>query len=153
MSDTSPEHPIRALYQALLDSWNRRNAADFAALFTTQGNIVGFDGSCSNGHSEIEAHLNAVFSHHQTPAFVGIVREVRFPAPQVALLRAVAGMVPAGQQDINPALNAVQSLLVRSDGGTWRIELFQNTPAAFHGRPELAEQLSAELQQALMQGP
>lgn len=27
--------------------------------------------------------------------------------------------------------------------------LFQNTPAQFHGRPELAQQLTAELQQLL----
>ena len=151
MADTTPETEIRSLYHALLNCWNRRSAADFSALFTTHGNIVGFDGSCSNGQSEIAAHLQAVFAHHQTPAFVGIVREIRFPAPQVALLRAVAGMVPAGQQAINPALNAVQSLLVRRENEAWRIELFQNTPAAFHGRPELAEQLSEELRQALNQ--
>jgi hypothetical protein len=35
------------------------------------------------------------------------------------------------------------------DEGKWRIALFQNTPAAFHGRPELAEQLSADLRHVL----
>jgi len=30
----------------------------------------------------------------------------------------------------------------------WRIALFQNTPAAFHGRPEAAKKLSAELRDA-----
>ncbi len=37
------------------------------------------------------------------------------------------------------------------DGGPWRIALFQNTPAAFHGRPEFSEQLTAELHEALRQ--
>jgi len=29
--------------------------------------------------------------------------------------------------------------------GEWRIKLFQNTPAQFHGRPELVEQMTDEL--------
>ena len=37
----------------------------------------------------------------------------------------------------------------RQPDGKWKIISFQNTPAAFHGRPELAEQLSAELREEL----
>ena len=33
--------------------------------------------------------------------------------------------------------------------GRWRIILFQNTPAQFHGRPELAQQLTDELRELL----
>jgi hypothetical protein len=33
---------------------------------------------------------------------------------------------------------------VRVDG-QWRVALYQNTPAAFHGRPDLSEALTAEL--------
>ena len=64
------------------------------------------------------------------------------------MLRAVAGMVPAGQDDLLPALNAVQSLVAVQREGQWRIALFQNTPAAFHGRPEAVEALTEELRQA-----
>ena len=35
--------------------------------------------------------------------------------------------------------------------GAWQVELFQNTPAAFHGRPELSEQMTEELRQALVE--
>jgi hypothetical protein len=34
-------------------------------------------------------------------------------------------------------------------GGRWLIALFQNTPAQFHGRPELAQQLTEDLRQLL----
>jgi hypothetical protein len=34
-------------------------------------------------------------------------------------------------------------------GDDRRIELFQNTPAQFHGRPELSEALTEELRQLL----
>jgi hypothetical protein len=30
--------------------------------------------------------------------------------------------------------------------GQWRIVLFQNTPAQFHGRPSLVEEMTRELQ-------
>ena len=80
---------------------------------------------------------------------MGIVREVRFLAPGVAVLRAVAGLAPRGQQDMNPQTNAIQSLLAERSGGTWRIVLYQNTPAQFHGRPELAQALTEELRGAL----
>jgi hypothetical protein len=75
------------------------------------------------------------------------VREVRLLGPGTALLRAVAGMVPPGQTRVNPAVNAVQSLVGQQDGVRWRIALFQNTPAAFHGRPDAVTALTAELQQ------
>jgi hypothetical protein len=74
---------------------------------------------------------------------------VRLLSPDVAILRAVAGMVPPGESDINPEVNAVQTLVAVKQQNNWIIALFQNTPAAFHGRPELSERLTEELRQAL----
>jgi hypothetical protein len=67
----------------------------------------------------------------------------------VAVLRAVVGMVPAARSDIEPALNAIQTVVAVKRDGTWRIAFFQTTPAQFHGRPELVEQLTKELRQLL----
>jgi uncharacterized protein (TIGR02246 family) len=143
------ETEVLALYKQLLDSWNQRNATDFAALFEEDGNQIGFDGSQVNGRAEIESHLSGIFADHMTAAYVGKVREVRFLTAEVAILRGVVGMVPHGKTDINPATNAIQSLVAVKRDGQWRIALFQNTPAQFHGRPELAEQLMEELRQLL----
>jgi uncharacterized protein (TIGR02246 family) len=77
------------------------------------------------------------------------VRPQDSPSPDVAVLRAVAGMVPPGQSDIEPAVNAVQTLVAAKHDGQWRIALFQNTPAQFHGKPELVQQLTEELRQLL----
>ena len=66
------------------------------------------------------------------------------------MVRAVAGMVPPGKADIDPALNAVQSLVAaKAPNDEWRIALFQTTPAQFHGRPELVQQLTDELRQLI----
>ena len=140
---------VRLLYQTLLEAWNDKDAHEMAELFSENGNVIGFDGSQMDGRKQIESVLGQIFVDHPTPVYVAAVREVRFLAPGVALLRAVAGMVPRGHSDINPALNAVQSLIATKEQDRWRIALFLNTPAALHGRAELSEQLTAELRQAL----
>ena len=118
-------------------------------LFAKDGNLVGFDGSQINGRSEARSVLSQIFADHQTASYLGIVKEVRLLCPDVAILRAVAGMIPPGQLDINPEVNAVQTLVALKQQNKWSIALFQNTPAAFHGRPELSERLTEELRQAL----
>jgi uncharacterized protein (TIGR02246 family) len=147
---TSEEDRVIQLYHQLLESWNRRDAEAFAAEFEAEAHVVGFDGSPMNGRAEIESSTRQIFSDHITAAYLGKVRGVRFLVPEVAVLRAVVGMVPPGQSDINPAVNAIQMLVaVRQGDGEWRIAVFQNTPAQFHGRPEVSEALTEELRRLL----
>jgi uncharacterized protein (TIGR02246 family) len=152
-SRDNDESAIRSLYQTMLDCWNRRNGAEMAAVFTDDASLVGFDGSSMEGRAEVNSMLGQIFAHHPTAAYLSIVRSVRFLTPEVAVLRAVVGMVPPGQSDLNPAINAVQTLVATKRDGRWLIAVFQNTPAAFHGRPELSEKLTHELRQALRARP
>lgn len=152
-SDKDAERATRELYQRLIEAWNKRNARDYALLFASSGSVVGFDGSQVNGQLEIGAHLSEIVSHHQTAAYVTIVREVRSLAPDVTLLRANAGMVPPGKDELNPELNAVQSMVAARKNNKWEIALFQNTPAAFDNRPELRKQLTEELRAVLRKNP
>ena len=140
---------VRLLYRRLLEGWNRSDADEFGAAFAEDGEVVGFDGSKSTGREAIVAEMGRIFADHPTGAYVGKVRSVRKLGSDAALLRAVAGVVPAGGSDIEPKLNSVQALVAELQEGTWRVVLYQNTPAQFHGRPELAEALSEELRQAL----
>lgn len=145
-------HEIVALYTDLLETWNRRDADAFAALFADNGNCVGFDGSQLNGRPHIAAELSSIFASYPTAAFVAKVREVRDIDVQTVLLRAIVGMVPPGQKDLNPAVNAAQSLLVVKERDRWRIALLQNTPAAYHGRPHLVQQQTQELSEVVRAG-
>lgn len=145
------ESAVRALYRRLLASWNARDAANFAASFVDDAEVIGFDGSQMTGRAEIEATLRQIFADHETGAYVGIIRSVRLLASEVAMLRAVSGVIPAGQSDLNSALNAHQALIAVKLDGDWRITLYQNTPAQFHGRPDLAQRLTDELREALQQ--
>src|SRR5688500_4253130 len=98
---------VTRLYHDLLDAWNRRDGDAFAALFEDEGTLIGFDGSQMNGKTTIAGHLNAIFADHVTAPYTGIVKDVRFLAPDVALLRAIVGMIPIGQSDFDPQLNAL----------------------------------------------
>jgi uncharacterized protein (TIGR02246 family) len=144
----SPEDAVRGLYEQLLESWNRRDARGMSALFAIEGNMVGFDGSSINGRMQIEDHLRPIFRDHPTPSFIAKIREIRPLAPKVMFIRAVAGMIAPEAADIDPALNAIQSLIAVRRDEAWQIQLFQNTPAAFHGRPAEVEALTNELREA-----
>lgn len=140
---------IRDIYRQLLHSWNKRNAAGMASLFATNGTLIGFDGSQLSGQKEIRTVLDEIFAHHPTAAYITIIKEIRELAPGATMLLAVVGMVAQGHTDITPAVNALQTLIVTTENGEPRIALFQNTPAAYHGRPELSDQLTADLQAAM----
>ncbi|SFV06945.1 SgcJ/EcaC family oxidoreductase [Alicyclobacillus macrosporangiidus] len=146
---TAASNEIQAVYQRLLDEWNHRDARGMANLFTEEGEMIGFDGSLAIGREEIYSHLKPIFDHHPTARFVSKVKSVRFLRPDIAILRAIAGMVPPGQSDINPNVNTHHTVVVVHHEGNWRIQLFQNTPAQFHGRPELVDQMTAELRALL----
>jgi uncharacterized protein (TIGR02246 family) len=139
------EHEIQSLYQQLLAGWNQRNAAAMAEPFSEDGEMIGFDGSHIKGKSEIIAHLQPIFTDHVTPIFCGKVKEVRFIGDEAAVLRAIAGMIPPNKSDIKPELNAHQTLIAANKEGKWRVILFQNTPAQFHGRPDLVDKMTEEL--------
>ncbi|WP_420100617.1 SgcJ/EcaC family oxidoreductase, partial [Escherichia coli] len=82
-----------------------------AEPFAEDGELIGFDGSHCVGRAEILSHLQPISANHPTPAFVSKVRGVRFLSSEVAVLRAVAGMVPPGQSDLDPNLNTHHTLV------------------------------------------
>jgi uncharacterized protein (TIGR02246 family) len=140
---------VEALYQGLIRAWNNRDAASFAELFVDDAYVVGFDGSQMESRSQIETELRQIFADHVTATYVTKIEGVRLLAPRVAQLRARVGMVLPRQTELNPAANALQTVIAVNSGGDWRIAVLQNTPAQFHGRPELVEQMTAELRELL----
>jgi len=152
-SDTiSSDHPIRRLYEQILIAWNQQDAAAMAAPFEGDANLVGFDGSQADSRAAIEEHLRSIFADHPTAAYVAIVREIRMLGRDVGLLRAVVGMIPPGSDDINPALNTIQTLVAVENAGGWQAALFQSTPAAWHGRPQDSADLTEELRDVMHGG-
>ena len=139
---------IVSTYTKLLAAWNAQDAGGMAALFSEGGAQVGFDGSEAQGPRTIQEKLAPIFRDHPTKRFVHVVREVKQVTDEVAMLRAVAGMVPRDSLELDESKNVIQSLVVRKEGAGWRIILFQNTPAKLDGRPEAVAAMSKELRAA-----
>jgi len=136
---------ISELYERLIRGWNEHDADAFAEPFAYDAVVIGFDGSEMRGREAIRRELAGIFGDHETAPYVTRVREVRSLAPGVELLRAAAGMVPPGKAELEPERNAHQTVVAVQG----EVVLFQNTPAQFHGRPELVDEMTRELNEAL----
>ena len=133
------------LYGRLIDGWNAQDAGAMAAAIAPDGLVIGFDGSQMSGRDEVAEELGRIFADHETATYVTKVRSVKRLGADVALLHAVAGMVPPGSSEIMPERNSIQTVVARRDDDVWSVAIFQTTPARFDGRPELVQALTAEL--------
>lgn len=143
------EQAVAHLYQRLIDGWNSGDAAAMAGAIAPDGLVIGFDGSQMNGRAAVADELGRIFTDHETARYVTKIRKVWPLGEDVALLHAVAGMVPPGGEEIIAEQNAVQTVVAHRAAGDWAVALFQTTPAQLHGRPELSDALTAELNQLL----
>jgi uncharacterized protein (TIGR02246 family) len=144
------EVEIRALYHQLMDGWNTASGYAFAFPFEGNGDLVGFDGTHINGRHEIALFHQQLFDKFlKGSRLVGKVRSVRFVASDVAVMHTVGGTVMAGQTDLDPERNSVQTLVAIKRNGKWSLAAFQNTRAIYIGRPEESQKLTAELRALL----
>jgi uncharacterized protein (TIGR02246 family) len=143
---TMDESDVEALYDQLIAAWNDHDGEAMAEPFAEDGVIIGFDGSVSSGRQAIGTEMSNIFADHETGRYAVKVRSVRPLGPQATILRAIAGLVPPGQTAINPETNSHQTVVAEAQDGQWSIVLFQNTPAQFHGRPSLVQNMTRELQ-------
>jgi uncharacterized protein (TIGR02246 family) len=148
----SAGHPqdtqIRALYARFLAGWNQRSGVTVSSVFADDGDLIDLDGTMRSGRLTIAAEMRRLFAEHATPSFVGIVRSVRPLADGVAVLHAVAGMVPPGADELDPALHTAHPLVGVEAAGRWKIAVLQSTPARYGGRADAVAALTAELQAA-----
>jgi uncharacterized protein (TIGR02246 family) len=140
------ENEVRALYDTLITGWNDHDGTAMAALFADDGVVIGFDGSLSSGQQMIDTEMSNIFADHVTARYAVKVKAVRPLGQHAMILRAIAGLVPPDQTAIRPETNSHQTVVAEDRDGQWRIVLFQNTPGQFHGRPDLAEEMTRELQ-------
>jgi uncharacterized protein (TIGR02246 family) len=145
----SLEDDVADLYRRLIAGWNSADAEAMAASVASDGLVVGFDGSQMFGRDEVATELGRIFADHETATYVTKIRSVKALGPDGALLHAVAGMVPPGGSEVMPDRNSIQTIVAGRGGDRWSVALFQTTPAQFHGRPELTEALTAELNELL----
>jgi uncharacterized protein (TIGR02246 family) len=89
---TDDEAAIRSLY--------------FCSAFAEDGDLVGFDGTHLKGRQQIASfHQQLLDTYVKGSRLVGKIRNVRFLAPDVAIMHVVGGTIMKGQHDIEPERN------------------------------------------------
>jgi uncharacterized protein (TIGR02246 family) len=127
-NDSADEPAVRALYQQLMDGWNQGSGDAFAAVFTEDGDLIGFDGTHFKGRQEIAPFHQRLFDKWlKGSRLVGEVKDVRFLSPDVALMHAVGGTVLRGKSEPVPERDSIQTLVATRQDGEWRLAAFQNT--------------------------
>ena len=128
-NDSAEEAAVRALYQQLMDGWNQGSGDAFAAVFTEDGDLVGFDGTHLKGRQEIAPFHQQLFDKWlKGSRLVGQVKDVRLLHPDVALMHAVGGTVLRGKSEPVPERDSIQTLVATRQDGEWRLAAFhQNT--------------------------
>src|ERR687893_1277168 len=122
------EAAVRDLYRELMDGWNRGSGEAFAAVFTEDGDLIGFDGAHFEGRAEITTFHQELFDKWlKGTRLVGRVKDVRFLSPDVALMHAVGSTVMRGKAAPSPERDSIQTLVAVRQNGQWRLAVFQNT--------------------------
>jgi uncharacterized protein (TIGR02246 family) len=125
---SADEAAVRALYQQLMDGWNQGSGDAFAAVFTEDGDLIGFDGTHFKGRQEIAPFHQRLFDKWlKGSRLVGEVKDVRFLSPDIALMHAVGGTVLRGKSEPVPERDSIQTLVATRQDGEWRLAAFQNT--------------------------
>jgi uncharacterized protein (TIGR02246 family) len=125
---SAEEAAVRALYQQLMAGWNQGSGDAFAAVFTEDGDLIGFDGTHFKGRQEIAPFHQRLFDKWlKGSRLVGEVKDVRFLSPDVALMHAVGGTVMRGKSEPVPERDSIQTLVATHQDSEWRLAAFQNT--------------------------
>lgn len=119
---------IRALYLALMDGWNAGSGEAFAAPFAEEADFIAFDGTRFHGRADIARFHEPLFkTHMKGTRLVGDVIDLRFVAPDVAVLHAYGGTVMRGKREPARERDSVQTMVAVRRGDRWQLVAFQNT--------------------------
>jgi uncharacterized protein (TIGR02246 family) len=144
------EDLIGLLYKRVMKGWNKGIGQAFAKPFSADADLVGFDGTYLKGRAQIAAFHQKLFDTYvKGSRLVGKIRSVRFLSPNISIVHAVGGTVMAGQSDIDPERNSIQTIVATKSNDKWFIAAFQNTRVQYIGRPELCEALTDELRKEI----
>jgi uncharacterized protein (TIGR02246 family) len=122
------ERAIRALHGRVLEAWGAGDGEAFAAPFSENALFIGFDGSVMRGREQIASTHQEVFDRWMKGSQLIEERtEVRFVAPEVAIVHTLGGTVMRGKSEPAPERDSIQTLVAVRDAGGWSFISFQNT--------------------------
>jgi|SRR6266498_5807190 len=123
------EAEIREVQVRQAEAWNRHDAAEYASLFSEDGDVVNVVGWWWRGRPAIESKLTAAFSFVFRESILTITDvHVRFLSPAIAIVHVRWTMVGAKTPPGVPEpRQGIQLQVLKKQGGKWLITSFQNT--------------------------
>ncbi|WP_067815098.1 SgcJ/EcaC family oxidoreductase [Actinomadura kijaniata] len=140
MSTSTPKTPaggpaaadqaaVAALTQRVVAAWAYQDADSFAGVFTEDGTMI-LPGLFKKGPDEIRAHMKDAFeTTYKGTQVTGRPVDLRFLAPDVALLLTQGGVLAAGESEVSDEQAIRASWLCVKRDGEWRLAAYQNSPA------------------------
>jgi uncharacterized protein (TIGR02246 family) len=127
-SRVADEAGVRALYQELMEGWNKGSGEAFAAPFAEDGHLVAFDGTHFESRREIASFHQPLFDKWlKGTRLVGRVNEVRFLSADVAVMHVIGSTIMPGKRNHSPVRDSIQTLVAVRREGRWKLAAFQNT--------------------------
>lgn len=119
---------VRRLYLAVMDGWNAGDAKAFAAPFADEADFIAFDGSRFHGRDEIVKSHEPLFQKYMKGTrLVGDVIDLRFVAPDVAVMHARGSTIMRGRREPSPERDSLQTMVAVRRDDRWQLVAFQNT--------------------------
>jgi len=118
---------IMQLFAQMSEAWNKGDAESFAACFTDDADYVTFNGSHLKGRREIaDVHARLWSGVLRGSLLLGSSQELRFAAPDVALVHAVGAVQLRWQKRPPTRRLSINTNVVLKVNGQWRIAAFHN---------------------------
>jgi len=128
------EAAIRQVVQQVQDGWNAHDGKAFAAPFAADADYVVINGMKLQGREAIERGHTGIFSSiYKDSHNVGTVKSVRFLRPDVAVVHIEWNLKFRAGGETKKA-QAMNTMVMTKDSGSWSIAAFQNTPIQAEGR-------------------
>lgn len=126
------EQAIRALYQTMLDSWEK-GATAYAECFAPDATYIVGNGMIEQGWQEIVSGHEIIFSAWaRNSRLEGRIERLQFLLPDMALIVAYGHIVYKDHRSSEKNKRTVYSLLAQKSGGRWQFVFYQNTPIGGH---------------------
>ena len=122
------EQALYALFQQMIDGWNRGNGQAYAAPFTEDADYVIIDGSRSKGRATIAFGHQYIFdTFYKGTKMEGQVKDIRFLSSDIALLHAEGVLQLPEQAGGASEQPSMMTIVAIRQADRWGFTAFQNT--------------------------
>jgi uncharacterized protein (TIGR02246 family) len=123
-----PREDFDRLRQRQADAWARQDGAAFAATFTSNADMVTFNGDHLRTRRGIAIGMQRYFDVYIPENAIRYLDEhVRFAGPGLAIIVRTTCLVDAGQNDCRDGSLSTNTNVMTRHQGQWLQESFQNT--------------------------